>query len=54
MGRQRQASRSQQVASVHQLEMRPLNWSNRGRDDYEMMPSEITVAREVHRRGSLL
>ncbi|KAL4891101.1 hypothetical protein BDV59DRAFT_74056 [Aspergillus ambiguus] len=31
---------------------RLLNWSKRGHDDYEMMPSEISVAREIHRRGS--
>ncbi|GIJ91847.1 hypothetical protein Asppvi_010822 [Aspergillus pseudoviridinutans] len=31
---------------------RLLNWSGRGHGDYEMMPSEILVARDVHSRES--
>jgi hypothetical protein len=31
---------------------RLLNWSKRGHDDYEMMPSEISVTRDAHSRDS--
>ncbi|GLI74367.1 hypothetical protein PoHVEF18_002604 [Penicillium ochrochloron] len=31
---------------------RLLNWSKRGHDDYEMMPSEISVVRDAHSRDS--
>lgn len=33
---------------------RLLNWSKLGHDDYEMMPSEISVARDTHSRGSIV
>jgi hypothetical protein len=31
---------------------RLLNWSKRGHDDYEMMPSEVSIARDAHNRDS--
>lgn len=39
------------AASSNQDSKRLINWSKIGKDDYEMMPSEVSVTREV-RGGS--
>lgn len=42
------------LGSTTRDDKRLLNWSKRGHDDYEMMPSEISVARDAHSRDSTI